>query len=89
MKTSHITCILKILTGLCLIKRRIKTKYFCRCCLQCFSSENVLTEHKENCLVINGQQNLKLGKGSISFKNYSKQLPAPFKIYVILSVFYV
>ena len=54
-------------------------KYFCRCCSQCFSSENVLTEHKENCLVINDKQ--KLGKDSISFKNYSKQLPAPFKIY--------
>ena len=24
---------------------------------------------------------MKLGKGSISFKNYSKQLPVPFKIY--------
>ena len=75
-------CILKILTGLCLIKQRTENKkYFCRCCLQCFSSENALTEHKENCLVINGKQNVKLGKGSISFKNYSKQLPAPFKIY--------
>ena len=62
------------------IKNKNK-KYFCRCCLQCFSSENVLKEHKENCLVINGKQNVKLGKGSISFKNYSKQLPAPFKIY--------
>ena len=56
-------------------------KYFCWCCLQCFSSKNVLTEHKENCLVINGKQNVKLGKGSISFKNYSKQLQATFKIY--------
>ena len=57
-------------------------KDFCRYCLQCFSSENVLTEHKENCLVINGKQNIKLGNGSISFKNYSKQLPpVPFKIY--------
>ena len=56
-------------------------KYFCRYCLQCFSSENVLTEHKKNCLVINGKQNVKLEKGSISFKNYSRQLPAPFKIY--------
>ena len=56
-------------------------KYFCRCCLWCFSSENVLTEHKENCLVINGKQNVKLGKGSISFKSYPRQLPAPFKIY--------
>ena len=26
MKTSHIMCILKILTGLCLVKQRIKTK---------------------------------------------------------------
>ena len=56
-------------------------KYFCRCYLQCFSSENVLIEHKENCLVINDKQNVKLEKGSISFKNYSKQLPALFKIY--------
>ena len=56
-------------------------KYFCRCFLQCFSSENVLTEHKENCLLINGEQNVKLGKDSISFKNYSKQFPVPFEIY--------
>ena len=63
-------------------KRKNKNKkYFCRYSLQCFSSENVLTEHKENCLVINGKENVKLGKGSISFKNYSKQLPTPFKIY--------
>ena len=25
-------------------------KYFCKSCLQCFSSENVLTKHKEDCL---------------------------------------
>ena len=63
-------------------KTKIKNKkYFCRCCLQCFSSENVLKEHKENCLVINGKQNVKLGKGSISFKNYSKQLLNSFKNY--------
>ena len=40
-----------------------------------------MTEHKENCLVINGKQNVKLGKSSISFKNCSRQLPVPFKIY--------
>ena len=56
-------------------------KYLCGCFLQCFISENVLTEHKENCLVINDKQNVKLGKGLISFKNYSKQLSVPFKIY--------
>ena len=56
-------------------------KHFCKCCLQCFSSERILTEHKENSLVINSKQNVKLGTGSFSFKNYSKQLSPPFKIY--------
>ena len=56
-------------------------KYFCKCCLQCFSSETFLIEYKENCLIINGKQSAKLKSGSISFKNYFKQLPVPFKIY--------
>ena len=56
-------------------------KYFCKYCLQCFGSENILVEHKENCLVINGEQCVKLSKGSIIFKNHSKQIHAPFKIY--------
>ena len=56
-------------------------KYFCKSCLQCFSSKNVLTEHKEVCLSINGAQFVKLEKGTIEFKNYFKQIPAPFKIY--------
>ena len=40
-----------------------------------------MIEHKENCLIINGKQNVKFESGSISFKNYFKQLPVPFKIY--------
>ena len=56
-------------------------KYFCKCCLKCFSSEKVLIKHKENCLVINGKQSVKLKNGSISFKDYFKQLPVRFKIY--------
>ena len=51
------------------------------CCLQCFSRGNVLTEHKENCLSINGKQSVKLEKGIIEFENYFKQIPVPFKIY--------
>ena len=50
-------------------------------CLQCFSSKNVLIEHKKDCLVINAEQNVKLESGFISFKNYSRQIPVPFKIY--------
>ena len=55
--------------------------YFCKNCLQCFSSKNVLTEHKEVCLSINGAQSARLEKGTIEFKNYFKQIPVPFKIY--------
>ena len=57
-------------------------KWFCRSCLQCFSSENVLTKHKEDCLSINGAQSVKVEEeGIIEFENHFKQLPAPFKIY--------
>ena len=56
-------------------------KYFCKCSLHCFSYEKDLQEHKENCLIINGKQSVKLKSVSISFKNYFKQLPVPFKIY--------
>ena len=47
-------------------------KHFCRYCLQCFNSKNVLTEHKEACLKINGKKTVKLKSGSIEFKNYDK-----------------
>ena len=56
-------------------------KWFCRICLQCFSSKSVLIKHKENCLSINGKQSVKLEKGIIEFENYFKQIPVPFKIY--------
>ena len=56
-------------------------KYFCKSCLQCFSCDKVLIKHKEDCLMINAKQNVKLEKGFISFVNYSRQIPVPFKIY--------
>ena len=57
-------------------------KWFCKSCLQCFSNERVLRKHKEDCLSIDGQQSINLEKGTIEFKNFCKQLPVPFKIYV-------
>ena len=36
--------------------------HFCKSCLQCFSSKYVLTKHKEDCLIINGKQSVKLKK---------------------------
>ena len=40
-----------------------------------------MIEHKENCLIINSKQSVKLKSDSISFENYFKQLPVPFKVY--------
>ena len=62
------------------IKNKNK-KWFFKSCLQCFSRENVLIKHKENCLIINGKQSVKLEEGIIKFKNYFKQIPVLFKIY--------
>ena len=56
-------------------------KYICKCCLQYFSNEKILTEHRTDSLVINGKQSVKLKSGTIKFKNYFKQLPVPFKTY--------
>ena len=63
-------------------KTRCKNKkYFCKCCLPCFSNEQVLIERRENCLIINGKKSVQLRGGTISFKNYFKQLSVLFKIY--------
>ena len=63
-------------------KTKNKNKqWFCKSCLQCFSSENMLRKHKEDCLSISGKQSIKLVKGTIEFENYFKQIPVPFKTY--------
>ena len=56
-------------------------KWFCKSCLQCFSSENVLIKHKENFLSINDKQSVKLEKVKIKVEKYFKQIPFSFKIY--------
>ena len=35
-------------------------KHFCMHCLQCFSSERVLSDHKDNCITVNGTQAVKM-----------------------------
>ena len=70
-----------MLTYLCFTKQKIKKKWFCKNCLQCFSSEMVLIKHKEDCLSINGIQSVNVEEETIKFENYFKQLPVPSKIY--------
>ena len=63
-------------------KTKNKTKkYFCKSCLQCFSSKNLVTKHKEVCLSINGAQSPRLEKETTEFKNYFKQIPIEYKVY--------
>ena len=47
-----------------------KKNWFCRSCLQCFSSRSVLIKHKEFCVNINGKQSINLEKGIIEFENF-------------------
>ena len=48
-------------------------KYFYKSCLQCFSSKNVLNNHKEVSLSINGAQSVRLEKGTVVFKKFKKK----------------
>ena len=56
-------------------------KYFCKSFLQFFGSKNVLKQHEEVYLSINGAQSARLEKGTSEFKNLIKQIPVPSKIY--------
>ena len=40
-----------------------------------------MKKHKEVCLSINGTPSVRLGNGTIEFKNYFKKILVPFKIY--------
>ena len=59
-------------------------KHFCMHCLQCFSSEEVLSTHKDNCIQVNGTQAVKMpdkDNNILKFNNFHKQQPVPFVIY--------
>ena len=56
-------------------------KHFCMSCLQNFTTKEILNNHRERCLLINGTQTAIYEKGTIKFKNFDKLIPIPFKIY--------
>ena len=71
MMINHIMCTSKILTGLCFAKQRTKTK-------------NTSAKVFYSVLVVKmSWKNIKKTVwGTIEFKNYFKQIPVPFKIYI-------
>ena len=65
-------------------KKHKERKNFCMHCLQCFSSERVLNDHKDNCIQVNGTQAVRMptkDNNILKFNNFHKQQPVPFVIY--------
>lgn len=58
-------------------------KHLCMSCLQCFSSEYILEQHKTLCLEITGLQAVRMPEpgSKVLFKNYHRQMQVPFVIY--------
>ena len=58
-------------------------KHFCKNCIQCFSSKEVLEKHKPDCMTLNDGQAVELPKegSSISFNHIKKTVSVPFVIY--------
>ena len=82
MSVSLIVCISKILTDSCLIRLNIKQKnIFVSVVYSVLVVNFFLIKHKEDCLVINGKQNIKLESCTISFEIILN------KFMLILSVF--
>ena len=50
-------------------------KHFCMHCLQCFSTEEILSKYKTNCMILNGEQAIRMpqkGNNVLQFQNYHK-----------------
>ena len=56
-------------------------KHHCMSCLQSFTTEEILSNHKKQCLLINGCQAVNYESGIIKFTNHNKQISILFKIY--------
>ena len=50
-------------------------------CLQNFTTEEILSSHKKQCLLINGFQEVNYESGTIKFTNHKRKIPILFKIY--------
>ena len=56
-------------------------KHCCKSCLQSFTTEEILSNHKKQCLLINWCQAVKYESRITKFTNHNNQTPILFKIY--------
>ena len=57
------------------------TEHHCMSCLQSFTTEEILSNHKKQGLLINGRQAVNYESGTIKFTNHNEQIPILFKIH--------
>ncbi|WAR04325.1 hypothetical protein MAR_019694 [Mya arenaria] len=79
-KVSHYVWIKDFNTLMNTQSKNHNRKIFCKYCIQHFTEQRILKDHTDVCLSINGTQKIKLPSPvkKLEFKNYHKQLMAPF-----------
>ena len=92
MNSGFIMCILKILIDLCSIKQNTRVRNtFVRIAYSVLVVKrfivNIYCEHKEDCLVINGKQSVKLESGLLVLKIILNKYLILLKFMLILNVF--
>ena len=58
------------------------------CCLQSFTTEEILSNHKKQCFLINGCEAVNYESRIIKFTNHNKQIPVLFEIYADTECFF-
>ena len=61
-------------------------KYFCKRCLQHFNTEDKLSKHNENCMLLTGCQGIEMPKPGVTvkFNSFQETVKIPFVIYADL-----
>ena len=65
------------------VNKHNEKKYFCKYCINGFTSEDVLSKHEEECKKFNGSQAVEMPKSGevVKFINYDRTVMTPFVIY--------
>ena len=68
------------------VNKHARKKYFCKHCIQHFSSESILLKHMGDCMVLNGCQAIAMpAEGEVAkFKSFRETVKIPFVIYADL-----
>ena len=53
-------------------------------CLQSLTTEEILSQPKKQCLLINGCQAVNYESGKLQCTNHNKQIPIVFNIYMLI-----